>query len=558
VEIQRAAGFVPTLLLIFAASTLLLLLACANVSILLLVRGTSRAHELAVRAAIGASRGRLMRQLLVESLLLAFSGAALGVAAGYWGLPAVLRLVPPNSVPVGNLMAVPVNVSVLLFSAGLALASALISGLSPALSFSRPRLTATARTTGVEGRRAHPLLLAAQIALTVLLLAGTGAAVRVLIGLYRISLGYDPHDVIVATINLPDRTSPGQNSYTDWTDRATFYERLRNRMADVPQVESVALATFSGIPPQSGQRSVVEVPGRDMTGDETPIVQRISAHYFATMKIPLIRGRMWSDSESRGTPHVAVVNQTMARELWPDESAIGRRVRMPDYIKSPTYFRLAAPGSDGWFEIVGVVGDTPNIGLHEPPAPSIYVPYTLMLSDSLNVILRTSRDPLSMTRSIREAVRTVDPNQPVSVYTAEGALASAGWARERFVTLLLLGFAMFALMLAVVGLYSVVSYSVSCRFKEFGIRMALGAGRGRIVNAAVQPAVLAIVAGLFAGLALSVGLNKVVAQWSIGNLNDPVVFVAVTLVLFVVTMMSAAIPANRASSIHPVDALRID
>jgi predicted permease len=560
VETQRAAGFVPTLLLIFAASMLLLLLACANVSILLLARGTSRAHEFAVRAAIGASRGRLMRQLLVESLLLAVTGAALGVAAGYWGLPAMLRLLPPNSVPVGNLTAVPVNVPVLLFSAGLAMASALMFGLSPALSFSRPRLTATARTTaGVESRRAHHLLLAAQIALTVLLLAGTGAAVRVLIGLYRTSLGYDPHNVIIASINLPDRTSPGQNSYTEWADRATFYARLRNRMADVPQVESVALATFSGIPPQSGQRSVVEVPGRDITGYETPIVQRISAHYFATMKIPLIRGRVWSDSESGGTPHVAVVNQTMARELWPDESVIGRRVRMPEYVKSPTYFRLPAPGSDGWFEIVGVVGDTPNVGLHEPPAPSIYVPYTLMLSDSLNVILRTSHDPLSTTRSIREAVRTVDPNQAVNVVrTAEDELASAGWARERFVTLLLLGFAVFALMLAVVGLHSVVSYAVSCRFKEFGIRMALGAGRGRIVNAAVQPAVLAIVAGLFAGLMLSVGFNKVVAQWSIGNLSDPVVLVAVSLVLFVVTMMSAAIPANRAASIQPADALRTD
>ena len=560
VETQRAAGFVPTLLLIFAASMLLLLLACANVSILLLARGTSRAHEFAVRAAIGASRGRLMRQLLVESLLLAFNGAALGVAAGYWGLPAMLRLLPPDSVPVGNLMAVPVNVPVLLFSAGLAMASALICGLSPALLFSRPRLTATARTTaGVESRRAHHLLLAAQIALTVLLLAGTGATVRGLIGLYRTSLGYDPHNVIIASINLPDRASPGQNSYTEWADRATFYERLRNRMADVPQVESVALATYSGIPPRSGQRTVVDVPGRDMTGDEAPILQRISAHYFATMKIPLIRGRVWSDSESAGTPHVAVVNQAMARELWPDESAIGRRVRIPEYIKSTTYFRLAAPGSDGWFEIIGVVGDTPNVGLHEPPAPSIYVPYTLMLSDSLNVILRTSHDPLSMTRSIREAVRTVDPHQPVNVvHTAEDELASAGWARERFVALLLLGFTVFALMLAVVGLYSVVSYSVSCRFKEFSIRMALGAGRGRIVNAAVQPAVLAIVAGLFAGLILSVGLNKVVAQWSIGNLSDPVVLVAVSLVLFVVTMLSAAIPANRAASIQPADALRTD
>jgi predicted permease len=479
------------------------------------------------------------------------TGAALGIAASYWGLPAALRLLPANSVPVGDLAAVPVNVPVLFFSAGLAMASALMCGLSPALSFSRPRLTATVRTTaGVESRRAHHLLLAAQVALTVLLLAGTGAAVRMLIGLYRTSLGYDPHNVIVATINLPE------NSYTKWADRAAFYERLRNRMADVPQVASVALATADGIPPQSGQRSVVDVPGGDTAA---PIRQRISGNYFATMKIPVIAGRVWSDSESGGRPHVAVVNETMARQLWPDRSAIGRRVLMPDYIRSGSYFRLAAPGSDGWFEIVGVVRDTPNVGLHEPPAPSIYVPYTLMLTDTVNVILRTSLDPLSMTRSIREAVRTVDPYQPVDVVrTAEDALASAGWARERFATLLLLGFAVFALMLAVVGLYSVVSYSVSCRFKEFGIRMALGAGRGRIVNAAVRPAVLAVFAGLVAGLALSVGLNKVVAQWSIGNLNDPVVLVAVGLVLCAAAMMSAAIPANRAASIEPGDALRID
>ena len=309
VEEERAAEFVPTLVLIFAASLLLLLLACANVSILLLARGTARAQEFAVRGALGASRGRLIRQLLVESLLLAVTSAALGVAAGYWGLPAILRLLPPNSVPVGNLIAVPVNVPVLLFSAGLAMASALIVGLSPALSFSRPRLTATVRTTaGVESRRAHHLLLAAQIALTVLLLAGTGATVRVLIGLYRTSLGYDPHNVIIASIHLPE------NSYTKWADRFTFYERVRNQVADVPQVESIALASNSGIPPESGQQSVVEVPGQDTTGGATAILQRISADYFATMRLPLLRGRVWSDSESAGTPHVAVVNQTMARE----------------------------------------------------------------------------------------------------------------------------------------------------------------------------------------------------------------------------------------------------
>jgi predicted permease len=554
VEGPRSAGHVPTLLLIFASSMLLLLLACANVSILLLVRGTSRAHEFVVRAAIGAGRGRLMRQLIVESVLLASSGGALGVAASYWGLPMVLRLLPPNVVPIGDLLAVPVNVPILLFSAGLAMASALICGLSPALSLSRQRLTSTRRTTaGVESRRAHHLLLAGQIALTVLLLAGTGAAVRALMGLYRTSLGYDPHNVIVAVINLPE------NGYTEWASRAAFYERLRTRMADVPHVESVALALVSGVPPRSSQRAAVEVPGRDTTGGEAPILQRVSGHYFATMRIPLVQGRVWSDAEGAGTPHVAVVNRAMARERWPGESPIGRRVRMPDFVTPPNAFWRAAPGSDGWFEIIGVAGDTPNAGLHEPPAPSIYVPYTLMVGDSVNVILRTNRDPLSMTRSLREAVRTVDPNQPISrLRTAEDELAAAGWARERFVTLLLLGFAACALMLAVVGLYSVVSYAVSCRFKEFSIRLALGAGRGRIVKAAVQPAVRAIVAGLVAGLLSSMGLNTVVARWSIGDLNDPVVLAGVSLVLGVAAMLAAAIPASRAASIQPAEALRTD
>jgi hypothetical protein len=330
-------------------------------------------------------------------------------------------------------------------------------------------------------------------------------------------------------------------------------------MAAVPHVESVALALASGVPPRSSQRAFVEVPGRDATREGAPILQRVSGHYFATMRIPLVQGRVWSDADGGGTPHVAVVNQAMARERWPGESPIGRRVRMPDFITTPNAFWLAAPGSDGWFEIIGIAGDTPNVGLHDPPAPSIYVPYTLMVGDTVNVILRTDRDPLSMTRALREAVRTVDPNQPISrLRTAEDELADAGWARERFVTVLLIGFAACALMLAIVGLYSVVAYSVSCRFKEFSIRMALGADRGRIVRAAVLPAVRAIVAGLFSGLAVSVGLDRILGQWSLGDLDDPVVLVAVSLMLCVVTMIATVIPASRAATIQPTDALRTD
>ena len=377
VESERSADYVPTLLLIFASSMLLLLLACANVSILLLVRGTSRAHEFVVRAAIGASRGRLMRQLLVESLLLASSGAALGVATSYWGLPTVLRLLPPNTVPVGDLLAVPVNVPVLLFSAGLATASALICGLSPALSLSRPRLIATTRTTaGVESRRAHHLLLAGQIALTVLLLAGTGATVRGLIGLYRTSLGYDPHNVIIARSTFQrtaTRTGPAAPPSMSACGIAWQTCPKSNRSRSPPLQRDTTLVGRSGGGRSSGTGHDRR-RGADCPADQWPLL--------CDDENPPRSGRVWSDSEGAGTPHVAVINQAMARERWPDESPIGRRVRIPDYIKSPTPFWRAAPGSDGWFEIIGVVGDTPNVGLHEPPAPSIYVPYTLMLGDS--------------------------------------------------------------------------------------------------------------------------------------------------------------------------------
>jgi len=559
VDGRRSADFVPTLVLIFAAAVLLLLLACSNVSILLLARGAARANEFALRAAIGASRGRLVRQLLTESLVLASSGAALGVAAAYVAVPAILRVLPPNSLPVGDLIDVPVSRPVLFFSAGLALVSAVVAGLSPAFSFSRPRVTSlehqsAARTTaGVEGRRVHHVLLAGQVALTMVLLAGTGAAIRALIALYATPLGYDPHNLLVAGINLPE------NSHTTWADRAAFYDQIRERVAHTPQVESAVLNNVGALPPRSGGRTRIEIPARDVAQGDTPVLHQVGAGYFATLRIPLLVGRTWTDAESVRAAHVAVVNQTMARRLWPGETPVGQRLRVPSYAASSSQFTLAAPGSDGWFDIVGIVGDTPNLGLHEPTAPALFVPHTLMLSDSATLILRTARDPLTMTRSIREAVRAVDANQPINTaVTAEQILAVGGWARERFVTLLLLGFGVFALALAVVGLYSVVSYSVSRRFREFGIRMALGANRARIAQAALRSAVVSIGVGLVAGVALSLTSHAIVARWSIGNLGDPIVLAAVAVVLVVVGIAAAAIPANRAVSIQPADALRVE
>jgi ABC-type antimicrobial peptide transport system permease subunit len=220
---------------------------------------------------------------------------------------------------------------------------------------------------------------------------------------------------------------------------------------------------------------------------------------------------------------------------------------------------LLPPGADGWFDIVGIVGNTPNVGLHEPPEPALYVPHAVMLGDSVTLVIRTAQHPTTMTRSVREAVQTADPNQPVyMIRTAEEVLAGIGWARERFVTLLWLGFAAFALVLAAVGLYSVVSYSVSRRVREFGIRTALGAARAHVVRLALGPTIAPVVVGLTAGLGVSIASNRILARWSLGGLSDPIVLATISLVLLAVAAVAALFPAIRAASIQPANALRAD
>jgi putative ABC transport system permease protein len=556
-ETRRTASFVPTLGLIAAAAVLLMLLACANVSILLLARGAAREQEFAVRAAIGASRAVLAKQLLVESLVLALVATALGVVTAYWSVPALLTWLPANSFPLVK-PEVYVSLPVLVFSAGLAIVSGVIFGLAPTFSFSRPYLRpltgiSALHTTGsVKHRRTRALLLGTQVALTVVMLAGTGAAIRALVGLYQTSLGYDPRNVLAVTIDLPD------GSHSDWGERAAFYQRVRENVQSIPQVQDVALTIYGGVPPRVGSRTQVEVPGKEVHG-LSPMVHRISPAYFSTLKIPVLQGRVWTADEDARAAHVAVVSQAMASRIWPGTSPVGQKIRVPEFSQATSQFVLAAPGADGWFDIVGVAGDTPNVGLHAPPEPALYVPHAMMLGDSLTLIVRTARDPMTMTQSIREAVRAADPGQPVNrMRAAEEVLAQAGWARERFVTLLLLGFGAFALVLAAVGLYSVVSYSVSRRTKEFGIRTALGAGRAHIVGLALRPTIAPVAVGLAAGLALSAASNRIIARWFIGNLSDPLILVTINLVLLGVATLATLVPAHRAARIAPASALRTD
>jgi putative ABC transport system permease protein len=554
-EMRRAAPYVLTLVLLSLATALLVLLACVNVSILLLARGGAREAEFAVRAAIGASRHMLVKQLLAESLLLALAGCGLGIVAAYWSVPALLGWMPPNSFPALD-SSVHVSLPVLLFSVCLAVACALFFGLAPAVACSTqngapPARASAAQTTGSrEHRRARLILIATQVALTVVVLAGTGAAIRALVGLYRTALGYDPHGVMMATVNLPD------GSHADWKERSAFFDRLADNVRDIPGVQGVGMAVYGGVPPRVGERTPIEAPNADLQGLST-LLSRITPEYFSALRIPIVQGRAWTAEESARAAHVAVVNQAMANKLWPNGRAIGQRIHVPSLSRSTSQFVLAAPGADGWFDVIGVVGNTPNAGLHAPIESAVYVPHTAMLGDSLTLVIRTAGNRATMERAVREAVRAADADQPVwRIQTAEDVLANTGWARERFVTLLLLGFGAFALILAAVGLYSVVSYSVSHRVREFGIRTALGATPTHVVRLALGPTIAPVAIGLAAGLVLSAASNAIVARWSIGNLSDPIVLATISLVLLTVATAAALLPARRVASIPPATALR--
>jgi predicted permease len=559
IDQRRAANFVPTLVLVFGAAAMLLLLACLTMSILLLARGASRQHEFAVRTAIGASRGRILQQLLTESLMLAAVGTALGIFVAYVGMPLVLRRLPPNALPLAS-PDLPISAPVLLFSASLAMLTALVFGLSPALSLSRGARTAALVQTGFvriaggfHSRRTHRTLIVVQVAMTVLLLAGSGAGVRRLLALYDSTLGYDPSNVLLVNAFLPE------GSHEDWSERAEFIERLRSQISATPRVESVGLNVYGGVPPRIGGRTVIDIPGQTIPANLVPLMSQISVEYLSVLKIPLVVGRLWSSDERRRADGVAVINQTMARAFWPDASPIGQRFQVRDLTKSTSQFVLAAPGANGSVEVIGVVGDTPNAGLSERPVPAFYVPYTIMLGDIVTFMIRTNGDPLSLARSVREQVRTVDPAQAVTqITTAERVLADAGWARERFVVILLVGFGGFALALAAVGLFSVVSFAVSARVREFGIRLALGARRTAVVRLALGSTLISAGGGLAAGIVLSVAANTALARWSIGNLADPFVLTAVGSAILMTTVLAVVVPAVRAISIEPAGALRIE
>ncbi len=546
--------FAGTLFVLFGAVGLLLVIGCANVSILLLARGVARQHELAVRAAIGATRTRIVRQLLTESVALSLAGGTLGIALAYGGVGMVARFLPSHTFP--GEASFRVNLPVLLFATSIAVLTGIIFGLWPALRFSDPQLSPVLQASSrkfagtVGSMRTHKVLIAGQVALIVVLMAGAGATVRSLYRLIHAPLGYDPNNLACITISLRD------GAYAQWEHRIAYYDQIRQKAEGTPGILSVAIEqTF--LPPVSRYKTSAEIRGSS-DGAKLATLQQVSPEYFSTLRIPLLGGRLWSQFETLHGAHVGVINLAMAKQYWPNRDAIGKMIHL-DALGARTTWTLAAPGNDGWVQVVGVVGDTPNNGLRDPVSPAVYVPYTLAVSDGVDLVMRTRGDPLTYVHAIREQIRTLDADQTMSeVTTAEQRLDSEALSGERFIATVFLSFAFLGLALGAVGLYSVVSYVVSQRAHEFAIRMALGARRAHVVRAVVKSSAIALAIGGGIGLAGSLALSKLLAHWTDGNVRDPLMLGAVILIFLSVVIVASMIPARRAAAINPMQVLRAE
>jgi predicted permease len=547
--------FAGTLVFLFGAVVVLLLIGCANVSILLLARGTARQHELAVRTSMGAGRGRLIRQLLTESVLLSVTGAALGVLAAYWGVKALSTMLPYYSFP--HEAAIHVNAMVLIFSAAIALLTGILFGISPAYQLSRPPLSAliqasSAKLTGsARSRNTHRLLIAGQVALTLLLLAGAGGAMKTFVAKVHTPLGFDPDHVFAMNVALP------KGATTTWQERINENEMIRLVVAQTPGVAEAGVST-TWFPGFRGFNGKIEVQSKPTLTDAQAVLTLISPQLLATLRIPLLRGRIFDDAESKRAAHLAMVNQAFVKQYLGDLDPIGQSVRSP-MLKIDQPNLLSAPSPDDWFEVVGVVGDAKNDSLDHPVKPAIFLPYSFILPTDEAFIVRASGDPDTAIRSVKERLREVNSELVVGGdHTLGWWLDTDGWGRERFIATLFGIFAALALVLAATGLYSVVSFGVTQRTQELGIRMALGARPASVVKLVLGSTAAMLSIGVAVGLTLSVILNRVVASWAGGSSRDPVTLIVAASILFLVAGIACVLPAWRAASIDPMRALRLE
>ena len=541
----------PALLVMLAAVGLVLLIACGNIANLLLARATARRQEIAVRTAMGASRSRIVLQLLTESSLLALIGAGTGVLLA-WGSIAWLLRLGGSALP--NVSPVTVDARVLLFAAALAVLSGVLFGLAPAFqtACSDLRNVLNEATRGSTGGRAQrhtrSALIVAEVGLALLLLVGAGLMLRSFERLASQLPGFRPENLLVADIPL----SP--NAYPNSVERMEFFDRLLDRLRAIPGVRGVGAATTL---PVTGTGSAIHfnIEGRAPQSPHDYVIigyRPVTPGYLETLGVPLIRGRFVTQTDTERAPYVAVINQAAVRQYFPDVDPIGKRIQLgaiPD-------------ASVPWMEVVGIVGDLKQ-DLAGDPKAEMYVPVregdSLLPVFALSVVLRAERDPLSEASALRSVVRDINPNQPVvRVRTMEKNI-SGSVSEPRFRAILLAIFAAAALILAIVGLYGLMVYTVNQRVHEIGIRIALGADRGDVLRMVIAQGLKLAVAGVLVGVLSSLALGRILSGFLYGvSPTDPITILGVAALLIFVALLASYLPARRATRVDPMVALRYE
>ena len=531
-----------TLLILFGAVGFVLLIACANVANLLLVRAAARQKEIALRTALGASRWRIVRQMITESLLLAICGGALGALLAAWGVQLLVKLSEGSLPPTAK---VQIDATVLGFTLLISILTGLLFGLAPALRTARVELMDSLKD-GVRGasestlkNRTRSLLVVFESAVAVMLLIGAGLLVRSLIALQNVNPGFDAANVLTFRVDL------SRTKYDAPENVANFFQQLEARVAGLPGVETVGLVSEL---PLSGQLNDLPFtvegrppvpPGQEFGAD----FRRINENYFNALRIPLLRGRNFTAQEVRQSDKVTVVSQQLVDAVFPNEEPLGKRL-------------VTAMGHQA-FEIIGVVGDLRHSSLANQPAPAMYFP--TFGPGRTNLVVRTHGDPLSIVGGVRKEVQAIDPDQPIAAVKPMTEWVESSVAAPRYRTTLLALFAALAMVLAATGIYGVMSYSVAQRTHEIGVRMALGARRADVLKLVVRQGMLLAIVGVIVGLLGAFALTRVMSSLMFGvTTKDPITFVAVSLLLVGVAFIACFVPARRATKVDPLVALRYE
>ena len=552
---QLVGNLAPTLYALLGAVGFVLLIACANVANLLLVRGAARSSEMAVRTALGAGRGRIVRQLVTESVLLAACGAVIGTALAAWAVDAVVAF-GPTALP--RLQDVSIDGRVLAFAAGVALLTGLVFGLVPALHAARPDIAGMLRES-VRGssrggaNRTRGLLVMTEMALAVVLLVGAGLLVKSFVALMHVNLGFKPEHAVSFDLSLPGA------KYRDDASVIALASGLEARLRALPGTEDVGVT--SGRPlSHSLSMTPFDVAGRPVNDPEHRTVVEVhqtSPAYFDAMGMTLASGRLYTDAEDRRDgPHVLVVNDEVARRFFKGENPIGKTLILGfSYSDSPA----TGPDTAVNGEVVGVVHSVKQRGLSSDAFPAVYVPFNALPANNISFTVRSAADPALLEGAVRKAVRAADHNLPVFNLETVGEIVSDSVAQPRFYMVLLSAFAGIALLLAALGIYGVISYSVAQRARELGIRIALGASRERVVRHVLGQGLGLTIAGVAAGLGAAFGLTRLIRTMLFGVAAlDPLTFASVAVALIGVAVVASWLPARRAAGVDPVIAMRAE